>query len=274
MFAVLYSISHFRGDDNDAAIAYTVQAIAMAGLTTALLIEAGAVFLGMGPVGWAFLIIGIIAGIIAYMLTDTDLEKWAKHGPFGNGNNGIPKDLYKDADEKKIYESFMTLLMSPGIQIETDRTTSPTMIMVTAIAPGFQQGKGAITLDTTYQSSYKMSSREQAYAITRMQLGPSGTSKVQSFQTESRQHRLKCLKWEPVYDDKTPQQIGVKYYYQLPIDRRDGEVKYHIRARVKHITEEGYIIPTHPDKKVLSSYTDQIDKEQNGWAYKELTVYR
>jgi hypothetical protein len=272
MFACWDAVSRFRADDDDAGAAYLAQVVALSGLTVAMLVETGALFLGMGPIGWAFLLISILASIVAYMLTDTDLEQWAKHGPFGNGNHGMPSGLYKNADSTKIYQAFMTLLMSPGIQIESDPTTYPKTVIVTAIVPGFQAGKSTITLESTYQSLYKMSPEERAMAINAGY--GAQVEGMQNFTPESSQHVLHCVKWEPVYDDKTRQEVGVKYYYTMPEDRRDGDVKYHIRSRVRHITEDQIVIPTYPDKPVISSYTDQIDKAQNGWAYQELTLFR
>ncbi len=92
----------------------------------------GAVFVSMGPFGWAFLIGSILAGLVASYLTITDAEIWAKYGIFSNDKSTkvnfdeqtkkiiLPsQNDYTTFTDPKLYMRFITsVLFSPQLTIK------------------------------------------------------------------------------------------------------------------------------------------------------------
>ncbi|MDN3380899.1 MULTISPECIES: hypothetical protein [unclassified Pseudoalteromonas] len=92
----------------------------------------GAVFVSMGPFGWAFLIGSIVSGLIVSYLTLTDAETWAKYGPFSKDSSQriqldkqsskatVPaNNKYEPFADPKLYMRFITsVLFSPQVVIK------------------------------------------------------------------------------------------------------------------------------------------------------------
>ncbi|MDQ9090419.1 hypothetical protein RC083_02290 [Pseudoalteromonas haloplanktis] len=92
----------------------------------------GAIFVSMGPFGWAFLIGSIVSGLIVSYLTLTDAEIWAKYGPFSKDSSQrikldehslkatVPVDnKYESFADPKLYMRFITsVLFSPQVVIK------------------------------------------------------------------------------------------------------------------------------------------------------------
>jgi len=220
----------FDNDDDDAATMYGLQAVALVGLAIAGFVEAGAIFLGMGPIGWAFLALGILFGFLAYWFTDTPIEKWAKHGPFSvevdarmtkemsvTTKDSTGKEITKPISAHDTLERLMSLLMTPTIKIKEDVTTNPESIAVEIYAPGFRVGKSTLEVDV-------------AACLVKFHRG-----------TAQRSMESRCipLKVTNILDKKTNQIVGIKYNYYF----RHDKLKYQIIARGRHITEEQIFIP-------------------------------
>ena len=240
-----------EADDNDAAVAYSVQMAAGVGLAAASLGEAStaeaALLFDLGPWGWAFLTVVVVAGLIAAALTDTEIEKWAKQGPFSNDLGERCTHEYQDKTPAEIQQSLMTLLMAPRVLIKTDPAASQPSVIVDVHAPGFTPGRSILDARATVQRSNP---------------GP-----YQTAVWDTDQEPLRCVSWMPLLaDTENPaSEVGLRYRYLLPTDAI-GPVR--VRARARHITAEQLIIPTWPDKPPAN--TDDpivIDPELNGWAY-------
>ncbi|MDN3380897.1 MULTISPECIES: hypothetical protein [unclassified Pseudoalteromonas] len=92
----------------------------------------GAVFVSMGPFGWAFLIGSIVSGLIVSYLTLTDAEIWAKYGPFSKDSSQriqldkqsskatVPaNNKYEPFVDPTLYMRFITsVLFSPQVVIK------------------------------------------------------------------------------------------------------------------------------------------------------------
>ncbi|MEJ6498421.1 hypothetical protein [Pseudoalteromonas lipolytica] len=92
----------------------------------------GAIFVSMGPFGWAFLIGSIVAGLVVSYLTLTDAEIWAKYGVFAkdsslkitfdevNKKAIVPKENdYTTFADPTLYIRFITsVLFSPKLTIK------------------------------------------------------------------------------------------------------------------------------------------------------------
>ncbi len=241
-------------DDDDAAIAYGVQVVAGIGLALSGIgtgLAAGGASTGflvmLGPWGWAFLAVIIIAGILAAWFTDSEIEKWAKHGPFSEIDDRMTGN-YKDKTAIFAHQSLLALLMAPQIKISDKKDSD--LIMVEVYAPGFEPGKSTLTIDATVNMSDSSEGR-----------GPRFNNK--------KQIALNLIGWSPIMDKKLPTvTLGMRYIYQRPLI-----YKYElnmIHARVQHITKDSYIIPMKASNKNQESADPTvIDSKINGWAYAE-----
>ena len=248
------AVDSFLDDDDDAAAAHVVEAVATLGIALAGLGEAGvAIFVGIGPFGWAFLAVAILAGIIAYLLTDTPLEKWAKHGPFASDKADQISGEYQGYTPEKLLEALMSLLMRPSIDVKSD----PNRFMVTngykhhdmivdVVVPGFKVGKSSLDVRATLQT---------------------GTSNARGqLRHYTPQEEIYPYLMEPIYQDTTRQvnQIGCRFHYQT-----DGAKHVDFRVRARHITEDELIIPTLPSDDPKKDDPIKIDPEVPGWVYAE-----
>ncbi|RME27611.1 MAG: hypothetical protein D6806_04395, partial [Deltaproteobacteria bacterium] len=223
-----------EGDD-DAAIAHGVQAMAgimlfVCDLGAATTAGAGALA-AFGPWGWAALAVFLGAGIVAAMLRDTPVEKWAKHGPFAkdpedrgtyeysqikrdeNGEIIYQKDNIQIPEREplppeKMYEALMSLLMKPRVMLIADNG----ILQVEVVAPGFRPGHSRLEVDATAQVEYRMSPQERAVAIT----AGYNQAAYQSGWMPGTQVPLELLEWSPIRGKDGITQTGVRYRYAWP----------------------------------------------------------
>ena len=261
-------------DDDDAAAMYGVQMVSSLGLALSTLAQGGITALAaFGPYGWAFLGVALLAGYLAYIFTDTQLEKWAKHGPFAktvmdrmSGEYGKESDPKSQGmtSEARAYWALLSLLMTPAVKIKKDMSqhslhygVSYSDIVVEVHMPGFKPGQSTADIRATIQ------------------------------QGKSEQVLIKPYEIEPIYlDDNNPtSQIGFRYRYATPFlsstyDKVYGKENIKVlsgdlvfRARARHITDESIIIPTLPSDKNTADHPVTINEEVIGWVYdeKELT---
>src|SRR5690606_34122856 len=74
---------------DDAGLGYALVTAGGVALGTGALMGHGAVLLGLGPKGWLVLGLGLVlsGAAAAWLLDDTPLEEWLRHGPFGGSTN-------------------------------------------------------------------------------------------------------------------------------------------------------------------------------------------
>jgi len=100
--------------DYDAALGMAMVATGT-GLTTIFsgLFSASSTFLTLGPIAWFGLALAATGGVLVYLLTDDDIEKWLKRGPFGKSPN---TDEYAQLQKPQIaFNQLLDLLMSTSI---------------------------------------------------------------------------------------------------------------------------------------------------------------
>ncbi len=244
------AVDSFNADDDDAGMAYSVQAVALGGMMIAGLIEGGAIFLGLGPVGWALLAVGIIAGILATVFTDTPLEKWAKHGPFSLELGDRMTDDFVTVTQNKagkekltlkskhdVLESLMHLLMQPSMIIKKDTTTKPNSIVVEMYAPGFMIGSSTLDIHTTMSAAYRYGHNSTGY---------------------KNEAVIKPIATTNLLDKESGAVIGVKYFYTIPTD---GKYKFETRGR--HITVEQIYIPKKAKVEIRESFNGRGRSQNN-----------
>ncbi|SEO60616.1 toxin VasX [Aquisalimonas asiatica] len=136
-----------RNGELGAGIAHGVEAAAMAGLTASLLGAAarrGAVGLlfGMGPWGWAFLAIGIVAGLVARQFSLSPLDRWASFGPFGADPDERLTEEYAQLDGEQIAAALLTILESPSIELREENVLGDEAVRVDVRWPAaFEEGR-------------------------------------------------------------------------------------------------------------------------------------
>ncbi|VAW98075.1 hypothetical protein MNBD_GAMMA22-1164, partial [hydrothermal vent metagenome] len=239
-------IDAFLSEDNDAAVAYGVQMVAGVGLALTTIGAASSAGLGflfvLGPWGWAFLAAVIIAGVFAAMFTDSDLEKWAKHGPFAIADDRLTHD-YIGKSGHDTHEALLALLMPPQIQIIEDKDKQ--LVYVDVHASGFEPGKSTLTIHARFTQGDFINGAGPIF--------------------ERTQQELKIVSWTPIVDDKNPSIThGLRYIYKRP----NKAISTKIYARVQHITKDKFIIPTKPGVSTTKVADPKfIDETINGWSY-------
>lgn len=109
------AVKMFNSGDNDAG------AVSMVGVGLGSFgIYYGLVATSFGPIGWGLLLAGIAVAILVAWLTDTDLEKWAKHGPFPAGRPPLTNAYEGMSDPKDWYNSVISLFMTPEATFTLD----------------------------------------------------------------------------------------------------------------------------------------------------------
>ncbi|MFT6917228.1 MAG: hypothetical protein ACJAWL_003585 [Motiliproteus sp.] len=136
---MIYAIN---SKDLDSAAA---NAMIAAGTLTATLVATlmapGAILLGLGPLGWIVLGIGVaITGGIALAYTqDSPLQQWLLRGPFGNQADGADDSLYLlQQDPALAYRQLLGLLISVQIDVRhrlDDLTWTPGMAPAAGLLP-------------------------------------------------------------------------------------------------------------------------------------------
>ncbi|NTS77919.1 sulfite exporter TauE/SafE family protein [Catenovulum sp. SM1970] len=111
------AVELWQSADKDAAVA----TIIAAGLSIGSAFY-GAVFVSLGPIGWALFIGAIIASIVAASLTDTKAEVWAKWGPFAKEKRGVfanekGADYNSFSNAKTYYHALLSILFSPEVHV-------------------------------------------------------------------------------------------------------------------------------------------------------------
>lgn len=111
--------------NNESAVAHGVAAGAMAGATFSQLGRSLVLnsikntmftrtLVVLGPWGWAFTAVSIIAAITAEWLKLSPLERWTQFGPFGDDPEERFTEEYRDLTAGQVYQSLLSLLMTPN----------------------------------------------------------------------------------------------------------------------------------------------------------------
>lgn len=108
----------FKANDYNAALCYTLSAAAGAGVAVGAAANALYTAAWGGPLAWACLVVGVIAGGLAVWLTDDDLEAFLSATIFGKNN--CPKSITPDCWPDKV----MSLLYQHRGRLDKDLVIS------------------------------------------------------------------------------------------------------------------------------------------------------
>ena len=197
----------------------------------------------LGPWGWAFTAVSIIAVITAEWLKLSPLERWAQFGPFGDDPEDRFTEEYRDLTVGQVYQSLLSLLMTPK-PIITESQNPSNQFKVEVHAPVAGEN-GKIHHAVVYQDRHG------------------------DLQT------LKSLAWVPILANKEDPQsrTGLIAWYEKP--EFFGTCTFYVRARFFHEEEECWL-PFRPEDVALDSGNDHTaldpDTAPRGWAQATLTL--
>ncbi len=229
-------------DDDDAALGHGIAIAGSAGLALAGLGTSGVTTLAfLGPYGWAFMGVAILGSVLAYAFTDSDLEKWAKHGAFSRNSESRMSHEYTEKQPQYVFKRFMGMLMHPTITMKKDISTGNrnaqgnliSDIVVEMIAPGFEPDLSTLDVRVTIEEG-EVDVRGHNAKLTHL----SGNQQLQY-----------PYLVEQIYADEQSQQvIGVRYRYRAP-----GPHLIRWRARARHITKDQTTLPPVLDVQNITS---------------------
>ncbi|WP_290536466.1 hypothetical protein [Alcanivorax sp.] len=232
------------------ATAHGVAAASMLGLTGSQLARAVVSGLGrraflfaLGPWGWAFTAVSIIAAITAEWLKLSPMERWAQFGPFGDDPEERLTEEYRDLTAGQVYQSLLSLLMTPK-PIITESQNPPNQFKVEIHAPVAGEN-GKIHHAVVYQDQHG------------------------DLQT------LNPLAWVSILANKEDPQsrTGLIAWYEKP--KFFGACTFYVRARFFHEEEECWL-PFRPEDAALDSSAAQAeldpDTAPRGWTQATLTL--
>jgi len=96
----IYDALHEASLGDDAAWGYGLMAVGgLVGVVGGFFTASGATFLGLGPVGWATLLLILAGAALVWWLDDSPIEEWLANGPFGNNQSDKVPHLWNDPQE-------------------------------------------------------------------------------------------------------------------------------------------------------------------------------
>lgn len=96
----IYDALHEASLGDDAAWGYGLMAVGgLVGVIGGFFTASGATFLGLGPVGWATLLLILAGAALVWWLDDSPIEEWLTNGPFGSNRSAKVPHLWNDPQE-------------------------------------------------------------------------------------------------------------------------------------------------------------------------------
>ncbi len=255
LWDMIYSL---RRGDLGAAVGYAIMAAGFTGLALVTLHASRGLTLA-GPWGWVALAVITIGVLIVTFFSDSELEKWAKHGYLGKGNNGQPDEDgdYVGFDEKKAYAGLTAMLMGPRITLykggevynvgDGDKAQG---VVAEVDIPLFEVGRTSLDLRVTRQ--YDGWGLDQWMGI-------------------SKQYSIKPLKIQQVRDAASGVVTKVRYFYE-PQPLSGGGQDATFRAKAMLITADNLRIPPIPPNPDLDDLDESmlVDDDAEGWVFAKL----
>lgn len=235
------AIGQWQKANRTRAVVHGVEAAALAGAAASQLGRAvvskmaeRAILLRLGPWGWAFFGISIIASVIAHSLELSPIERWASYGPFSKDTDLRFTEEYEGLNAKQIYRALLSLLLAPQINVQQHKVFPPTSARVEIRTPAVGQ-TGKIE-----HYAYWKGSNEQLFP-------------------------LKPRGWHPLLADESDpaSRIGIVAWYHSPDTR--GSVEVIVEARYWHKETQDWL-PFDPTKPQQYIEDDSINMKTGGWS--------
>lgn len=138
--AIIDTYESLRRHDHDAAVFSGLGALVGGVLAAQSL---GFLALG-GPVIWALMAAGLIAGLLAAHFKDKPLPDWAKHGPFGKKAFSWDYSAWEN-DPQACLRALLGLLLAPTVTLKREQDPcrkNSNVIVATMELPDFAVGRG------------------------------------------------------------------------------------------------------------------------------------
>ncbi len=112
---------------------------------------AGFIYLGAAlfttPIGWAIIALGLLIAVVAILVTDNELETWAKNGPFAKDKEDRCTGSYEKWHKtpKECYAALVGTIMSPSVNLSVHRLNSAHCQLIIDIdTPNFTFGQSEL----------------------------------------------------------------------------------------------------------------------------------
>ena len=202
----------------------------------------------------------VVSTLAVMWLTDSDVEKWAKHGPFSiDADNRMTHD-YEGLNPRDAHAALLDLLQAPRVELKENPLKGEQFPAVEVLvrAPGWSPGQGMLDIRLTGQGQTTPTVRDTRTTrptrthIRGMNGGFAGQEEI----------RPTAIEW--LREGRNQQVIGLRYRYP-------GRFKPTVyRARARHITNDGIVLPTATAEEKQSAPPDHavdINEDVPGWAY-------
>ncbi len=217
----------------------------------------GAALIPLAPFALPLLIVSGLVAVWVVLSQDSELDKWAKHGPFATDTSERMSHEYAKRNSKYIYIALLILLQSPQVLLFEDRTSGHFEdgqmvpdIVAEIYAPGWTPGKGVLDLRATLESHTATESVIQFFG------GENGEPMQGAIPPYGDIEWIRSGKEGPV--------VGLRYRY------RGSAGSWQYRARGRHVTESGITLPGKvpgDEKTGLPDHPVRIENYVPGWAY-------
>ncbi len=241
------AINQWQKANQTRALVHGVEAAALAGAAASQLGRAvvskmaeRAILLRLGPWGWAFFGVSIIASVIAHSLELTPIERWASYGPFSKNKDLRFTEEYQGLDAKQVYRALLSLLLAPRVKVQPDRIFPPSSVRVEIHAPAVGQA-GKI----------------EHYAYWK--------------EANDRVYPLKPRGWHPLLADKNDpaSRIGIVAWYHPP--ETSGSAEVIVESRYWHQETQDWLPfdPTGPQQYLEGNI---INTQTSAWSRSQPVV--
>ena len=112
---------------------------------------AGFIYLGTAllttPFGWAIIVLGLLIAVIATLVTDNELETWAKNGPFAKDESDRCSGNFNKWDLKpnECYAALVGLLMQPSVTLNLQvQSKHSNQLIINVGTPNFAYGQSEV----------------------------------------------------------------------------------------------------------------------------------
>jgi len=224
------------------------------GITTLYASSGGWIAALGGPWGVAFILLSIATGVLVAWFSDTDLEHWARYGPFAFDDERFTED-YQGLERKpdEVHERLVQALLCPRVELvdhppngKASVYGEPIDFEAQCTMPEFEPGETVVLLDVTRQAVLN-------------NLGPD-LARVQESLTPIARQPL----------EQKGEVIGLRVGFRHDAAEVPRAGHLHYRARLRYLTAGGHKIPADPQVHTKSDDPVATYDEKPGWVYGEM----
>tara|TARA_Y100001951_G_scaffold79685_1_gene67540 strand:+ start:1287 stop:5060 length:3774 start_codon:yes stop_codon:yes gene_type:complete len=264
----IYDAMHEASLGDDATWGYGLMATGgLVGVVGGFFTASGATFLGLGPVGWATLLLILAGAALVWWLDDSPIEEWLTNGPFGSNRSAKATHLWNDPQEAfyRLVSLFAGIRISIGANPEQARRSGAmglldpaeyhamrranTQVRIESNLPGLAATLGSANIQAVSQlrsSSHRLSPRDM---------------------TQSNTHNLSPI--QPLAQRLYPD--ALELFYEVPVSQSMPRTPPHrwqtytlaVRAQIILQGEDRtWVFPAPPPTDVLRYDPDQHDEPE------------